>query len=381
MHKKIHSFFKGILGYATQHKIISSMIILVACIVGYYTYQHFKPVPPPQYVLSMVRSGSIVQTVTGSGQVTASNQTDIKSQVSGSITAIKVSVGQHVHAGDLLATIDSTSALLDLQNAQLALAKLTQPAKETDISNSTNNLTASYSDGFNTVSNAFLDLPTTMNGMKDILTGPTGFMTDSRVSYLSPTAQQYRNTAQVAYYKAVNQYVTVLDEYRGLSRTSATSSIENLISDTYDLLRNVAVALQDIQGTFTFIVTNQPEYYAKDATTAGSNIHTWSTTITGDVSSVLSARNSISSNKNSLSTLITGADTLDIQSQQLALEQKKQTYDNYFIRAPFDGIVGRIPVNVYDQASGSSVIATIVGDQKVSTISLNEVDAAKVAVG
>jgi multidrug efflux pump subunit AcrA (membrane-fusion protein) len=100
-----------------------------------------------------------------------------------------------------------------------------------------------------------------------------------------------------------------------------------------------------------------------------------------DVSSLLSAQNGIATAENSLTNLVIGANTLDIQSQQLSLQQAEQTYANYFIRAPFAGVIGRIPVNVYGQAGGSTVIATVIGNQKIATLSLNEVDAATVKTG
>jgi len=76
-----------------------------------------------------------------------------------------------------------------------------------------------------------------------------------------------------------------------------------------------------------------------------------------------------------------GADHLDIESQKISLAQQEQIYANYFVRSPIDGIVGRIPVNILQQASNGTVVATIINEQKGATISLNEVDASKVRTG
>jgi multidrug efflux pump subunit AcrA (membrane-fusion protein) len=133
--------------------------------------------------------------------------------------------------------------------------------------------------------------------------------------------------------------------------------------------------------TLTFITTTQPDYYPKDAPTAASSVTTWATQTNSDLSALTSAQNSIDTSRNSITTLLTGPDQYDVQQSQLSLQQAQTAYDNYFIRAPYDGIIGRIPVNVYGQASGSTVITTIVGRQKIATISLDEVDAAKVAAG
>jgi multidrug efflux pump subunit AcrA (membrane-fusion protein) len=107
---------------ARKFTIIS---IIVICVFGGYEIYKSAIVAnaEPQYVLSPVRTGSIIQTVSGTGQVSASNQTDILSQVSGTITGINVSVGQSVSQGQLLATIDSKNAAITLQNAKLSYQK------------------------------------------------------------------------------------------------------------------------------------------------------------------------------------------------------------------------------------------------------------------
>ncbi|MDB5238869.1 MAG: family efflux transporter subunit, HlyD family secretion protein [Candidatus Parcubacteria bacterium] len=364
------------------HKIITSVIVIVLVIAGYEIYKaHAAANVTPQYSVSVARLGTIRQTVTGSGQVSAENQLDVTSQVSGTVKAVNVSVGQHVKTGDLLATIDPKDALVSLQNAQIAYAKLVAPAKNGDLANAENSVVKSYSDAFNTVASTFVDLPTVMTGLKSMLYGANGYLSDAYAVHLNSTARPMRDAAGLRFDAAAKQYAVVIQEYQGLTRASATSSIDALLSDTYSLLKTVSTAVQETQNTVNYASVNQPDYYPRDATTAVTNLNSWSGTVNSDLASILSAQSTITSNANSLATLQTGADTLDVQSQQLSLQQAQENYAKYFIRAPFDGIVGRIPVSVYGQASASTVVATIVGDQKIATISLNEVDAAKVAVG
>ena len=170
-------------------------------------------------------------------------------------------------------------------------------------------------------------------------------------------------------------------EFNKTSRSSATSSLDQMMTDTYAAIKSMTKAVSDTQTALTFITTTQPDYYPKEAPTAQSNVNTWASQVNSDLSSLASAQNSIDTNNNSYSTLLTGADQYDVEQSQLSLQQSQQSYDNYYIRAPYDGIIGRIPVNVYGQASGGTAIATIVGKQKIATISLDEVDAAKVQAG
>ncbi len=379
--KKI-SFFGKIKSWATRHKITSFIIILTIIGGGYYTYKKTTAAnAAPQYVLAPARVGTITQTVTGSGQVSAENQLDVTSEVSGKIQSISVKVGQHVKKGDLLASLDSHDASISLENARIAYAKLVKPAKEGDITNAQNSLAKSYNDAFNVVSAVYLDLPEIMTGLNDMLYSQTGYLSNQKAQSLTAAARGFRNIAEQSFDKASIQYQISLSEYKGLTRASATSSIDILTADTLTTVKMVADTLQNVQNTITFVMKNQPEYQTTEATAAAANTISWSNLINNTLSSIVSAQNSITSNDNSLTTLVAGAEDLDIQSQRLSLQQSEQTYAKYFIRAPFDGIVGRIPVSVYGQAGASTVIATIVGDQKVANVSLNEVDAAKVEAG
>jgi len=62
--------------------------------------------------------GVVQSTVSGSGNVEAAADLDVNFQASGTLTKIYVKVGQHVSKGQLLATLDQTSALLTLDQAE-----------------------------------------------------------------------------------------------------------------------------------------------------------------------------------------------------------------------------------------------------------------------
>jgi multidrug efflux pump subunit AcrA (membrane-fusion protein) len=364
------------------HKIWTVIIAVIVIGGGYELYNiTHSTTSTPQYTISRVRMGNITQTVTGTGQVSAANQLDLTSQVSGTIRSINVKVGQQVSTGDLIATIDPTNALNSLNSAKLSLAKLTEAPKTTDLSNTQNSVDQSYSTAFNAISNTFTSLQTIIPGINTLFYQQGGFLSEQQSISLTAPAQANRSQAGMSFDAANAQYTSMLAEYKSLSRQSSTSSIAQVLDDTYSLAKNVANALQSTQSTITYITTNQPGYLSKDAPTTQSNVIAWLNSMNTNVSSLLSAQTGITSAENSLTTLVTGTDPLDIQSAQLTLNQAEQTYANYFIRAPFDGVIGRLPVNVYGQAGASTIMATIIGNQKIATLSLNEVDAASVKVG
>jgi len=62
--------------------------------------------------------GVVQSTVSGTGNVQAGADVDVNFQASGTLSKVYVKVGQHVSKGQLLATLDQTSALLTLDQAE-----------------------------------------------------------------------------------------------------------------------------------------------------------------------------------------------------------------------------------------------------------------------
>ncbi len=76
------------------------------------------------------------------------------------------------------------------------------------------------------------------------------------------------------------------------------------------------------------------------------------------------------------------------QAQEIAVQQSlnnlndaKEKLEDYYIKAPFDGIVTDLSVEAGDSISQSDILASVITDELVARITLNEVDAAQVQVG
>ena len=99
-------------------------IILIVVIVagGWYYYQSKKiAVVSTKYVVAKVEKGIIINTVAGSGQVTALNQVDVKPTISADIVKINVIASQTVKAGDVLAELDTKDLQTKVRDAKNSL--------------------------------------------------------------------------------------------------------------------------------------------------------------------------------------------------------------------------------------------------------------------
>lgn len=397
-------------------KLFSRKIIIIVSIgiigLGYWGYNRYTSTDgETRYILATVQKGAIISSISGTGQVSAENQVDIKSKVSGDVVYIGAENGQTVKAGALIAQIDARDAEIALESAKITLEKLLKPADTSSIlqtknvladaklsnTKATDDLAKAYDDGFNTVSNAFLDIPDVTTGLNDILNSyqsGNGYLNDTNVRSYGNTAMDYRDEAVSAYFYAKNKYDTNLDHYKNLTRTSLTSDIESLIVETYSTVKNIADAIKNSKNAFDYIKSQQASQRS-DSTAVQNNLNSWTSKINTHLLNLLSIKNSIENYKNTIESstrdiaqktealkkLIAGADSLDIRSQELIVKQKEYSYQDYFIKAPFSGSIAKINIKKTDNVSNGTNIATLVTKQKIADISLNEIDAAKITLG
>ena len=356
-----------------------------------------------RYVTVVAEKGTIITSVSGSGQISASNQIDVKSKVSGDAVYVGIKNGQEVKSGTLLVQLDATDALKtirdaqsNLESAKLSLEKLQGPADlavPRNKQNAIDDLKKAYDDEFNTVADAFVDFPTVMTGLQSILFGydlspnqwNIDFYTDAVRAY-DDKASQYRDDAYAKYQAARVAYDQNFQTYKSTDRYSSTDVIEQLTSQTYETAKTVADAIKSANNLIQFYkdkLTVRNFTPKALADTHLSSLNTYMSKANSHLVSLLNAQTTIKNDKDAIS----NAD-LDIQSQQLSIQQKenalsdaKEKLADYYIRAPFDGVITEASVKKGDSVSGSTALAVLLAKQRIAEISLNEVDVAKVKTG
>ena len=106
-----HKIIFRIKAWVVAHKAISVMAAVLLVLSGYWAFGKLtNTAGETRYVLGAVQRGVLVTSVSGSGQVSASNQVDIKSKVSGDAVYVGVSSGQEVKAGTLIVQLNARDA-------------------------------------------------------------------------------------------------------------------------------------------------------------------------------------------------------------------------------------------------------------------------------
>ena len=397
---------KKILQYLSQHKFIAA--ILVIAIIG-SAYFGFKVISGKNgtttYALAKVESGTLIVSVSGSGQISASDQIDVKSKASGEIIYVGAKLGQEVNSGALLAQIDAADAQQTVRDAQLSLddAQLTlqkmqgMTTDEVDIrgvkEKAQEELDKTYDNAVNTLDSTFLDLEDIMAEVNDMLFSYDYEVNQSNGAYYANIAGsydsiafQYQDEALSKYQNAASAYEKIFQNYRLINGASDTDKIDSLINETYATLKQVSEALKS--------ATNLLKLYQNQLTLHNLTPKSLSDTHLSNLSSYLSKTNSYVSSLFSIkNTIVDDREalfdtTFDINDQKLqvtkaenALVDAKEKLSDYYVRAPFSGVIAAIDIKRGDTAGSSTTIATLITKQKIAEISLNEVDVAKVKVG
>ena len=466
------------LTFFKKHKFISIVIIIAVLGGGYYAYAKITGgKTETRYVVEQAEKGGIVTTISGSGQISSSNQVEIKPKVSGEVLKVAVKEGQEVKTGDLLVQLDTKDAqktLRDaqsnLQSARLSLQKMKEPSTSYSVLQAENSLTSAkdaltklelsqktdyekaqndqktaednldkaYEDAFNAVSATFLNLPNVITNLDDMLYGngisvsessigntqwnTTALMNTTHVDDQSGL-RVFQSSAESDYKTARAKYDANFISYKNTNRYSDKTTIESLLDETIETAKAVAQASKSENNYFD----TWSDYRSKrdltifsKVTTYKTNLSSYTSQINGNLTTLLSVRSSIKTNKDaisdsvknlqqmnqnqpldlaaaqntvkeregSLAELKAGTDALDIRTQELTVAQRQnavndayQQLSDYTITAPFDGKIAVISAVKGDSASSGTALVTLIAPQMVAELSLNEVDAAKVSVG
>jgi multidrug efflux pump subunit AcrA (membrane-fusion protein) len=152
-------------GLLNRSRLIVAALAIVALVLGTLIYRDmFVSTKNAASALNLytVARRTVTASVTGSGNVEPQQQANVNFKVAGALTNIYVTVGDHVTAGQTLASIDSTAeqTALDQAEANLATAEANLQSVETPL---TQNQVTQLQDAVNTAQQTYNDTVTQVN--------------------------------------------------------------------------------------------------------------------------------------------------------------------------------------------------------------------------
>lgn len=274
--------------FVRAHKIISAIIAIVIVVLLWRWYvAATTPAAVTKYVVQDATTGTIIASVSGTGQMQAGTTVNVQSQGNGNVVAIPVTVGEKVSAGQLLVQLDTTNdaraldqAKLSLQSAQLSLAKLVEaPAtttliqdqnsvtqSETTLANASATLQRDYQSGFDALSSAFVDFQNLTLGLQNFVNGndisksqtdPNAYV-NLMPAYLQASAEPYANDVDSTFIAANAAYTQNLADYHAASRSSDPATLDALFAETYNTAQTISSAVKAAKDLLNYVVNNYP---------------------------------------------------------------------------------------------------------------------------
>lgn len=381
-----------------KHKKIILGIGLLVVVGGYFAYRAMTNNQGIlKYTTAAVEKGTLIVSVSGSGQVVVLNQTDIKPTVSGKLTNLSIVKDQYVAKGQLIASLDSSDAEETIYDAQLALddAQYNLTESEKDYQNvkidAEKTLLQSYKDGYDTVSTVFFKLSNYMDDLKDVLGTDTSsqeyvagyeLLLGRNSPYIEKTVEDYET--------ANNLFKDNFTFFRTISREDDGDTIYQLTSNVLETAQAISNALDSARHMYDAVSLCSYSHLKSTA----SQIDTMRPKIESDVSSVYSSVKSLQGIKDTIDntneatpgkieTAQRAVDTAQnaVAKKEKALAMAQEELVKYAVYAPFSGLVVSLgDIEKGDTVSSNTTLATIITKQKIAELTLNEIDAANIKV-
>ncbi len=111
----MRSFFKK------NGMVLITLLVLLAALVGGSVYYFFFAAGDEAVKTAQVQRGDLVKTISATGSLSAVDNVDISSKITGRIIEVHVRENQHVNAGDILVRLDDTALKATLMEMEAKL--------------------------------------------------------------------------------------------------------------------------------------------------------------------------------------------------------------------------------------------------------------------
>ena len=416
------------------HKIISVIAVLAVIGGGYYWYSSSRNgTMVTKYIIEKATQGTIVTSVSESGQVESVSSIDVSPKVTETVTKVYVKVGDKVAAGQLLVQMDTTNeadavkkAQISLQSAQLNSRELQEVSTSTLLQDqmsvtkakqsleiASSSFAEDYRDGFDTLSATTVDLQNVMTELKNFVEGNDLSQTQNNPdayvnvmpNYLQASTTLYRDVVITTYTTAASSYQDMMTSYHAANRNDSHATLDALFSKSYNTLQSISALVRASYDFLNYIVNNYPKRAGLASLPAVTNTYqtalgTYLSTVNNHITSignvisgitndggiVTNDEMSLSLAEEALAELVAGPTETELLSQQLAVENAQTSLDDAetsladcSVRAPIDGTISAV-----DAAVGQTVVSpavSMVSNEKIAILTLNEEDVVNVAVG
>lgn len=343
------------------------IIIILVVTIGYFATKSFFKNPLEGYVLEAAGEGEVLQSVSETGSVKATDNVTLGFKAGGRIQEIRANVGDVVKKGQIIAGVDASQVAFQLKNYQAALdvaraqydklingytpedIKIYQDARDS----AQQDLNGAYISAVNTLNDTYTK---TYNSYTTAI-----FLRDSYFAVGDQQGIKVQNSIDVISY-------VLADIKTNLDSADSNSAIDSAISNTIAGLKKVYDSLKIIRDQ-----CDQGIYYTKVSSTdkaamdtQKTNINTALTNVTGDQQDIVSYKLALQKAENNLTLREAEPRAEDISVYQAQIKQAEANVNLYqsqladtYLRSPIDGRITDVDAKVGEVVSANEAVVRL----------------------
>lgn len=387
--------------YMTKKQIYIIGAVILSVALGYLIFGGSKA---PAYSYVEIKRGDVVQEVSVTGKVKASDDASLAFERSGRISSIDVKVGDKVYGGQILMRLDNSELLAQLagaeanlkaQQAKLAeLKKGTRPEEIKIQEVKVDNARIVVSDAKNSVIDDLRDAyiksdDAIHNKVDQFFNNPKSQNPTLSFSMVDPQLKTDIEWKRLIIENMFPEWKASLDEL------SASGDIASSISEGKTNLNQVDSFLNKAASAVnSLLASSEVSQTSIDAwklavATARTNVSTAIISITDAEQALATANSDLSVEENNLILEKAGTIPEQISAQEALVDKAGADADLYraqiaktYLRSPIGGIVIRQDTKLGEMVSANAVIVSVISDREYEIeVNVPEADIAKVKIG
>ena len=362
----------------TVKKLVKTVIALVVLVaVGLFGLKAYirsraaTGADSASYSRATVQSGAMSETVYGTGTTSAKNQPNVLAQADGTLTDLRVAVGDTVQEGDILAIITNEDIDDTITDCEFALWELDETILETSAGSSVLSIKAPMAGRVMAIYAAAGDDALAVFRREGAL---AIISTDGRMRVEVDDVPKAANLALGDSVSVTGASVDVTGTVTDLTLQGTHATI-TINSDELPMGETVTVTTAAGQsvGTGTLVVNKPMEVSAYGGTIKSVSVK---------VGQKVERKDTLFRLEDSPLTLTLENLRLQREAAAKELEDVKAQRENLIVVAPCDGIIASLEVSEGDEITSGSLLCSILqGEDMKLTIAVDELDVVNVEAG
>ena len=358
------SFFK-------KHTVLMSvtliLVVIIAVIAGRQSTKSLPTTSQSDKKVNLVDASTLrtdSARISADGAIESSAQVELRSQISAPVTAVNVSIGDFVSAGEVLVTLQNSDLLagLDQANANLALAKAQS-------SNAGISVDSANKSAIDKIQDAYVKVDDAVHTQADqFFSNPTSG--NPQLVFTTSNSQLVNNIQSDRLSLELN-IKTWKELLANLSTTMSDSELDQAINLAEKNLGSVGSFLDEVSTALNNVIVSSPTVAAAlpnwkiSISAARANISGAIAGLTGIETSLAQARSALKNPNDSSQGNAPSTTEAQVMAAEAAVQNLKVQLAKTIIKAPISGRVGSIGAKVGELVSPGQVVAFVLNPQSL----------------